>query len=766
MALSANSHGDVDISQAKILEHLLTNTTSTGLQCVDGIMLSVWNPLENVTNGQVALRGIIYLVSLIYLFVGVSVLADRFMASIEMITSKEKELHVRNEKGVSQVVVVRVWNETVANLTLMALGCSAPEILLSSIEIIGKKFEAGELGPGSTVGSAVFNLFVIIGVCNYSIPEGQVRRVKRVSVFIVTAAWSIFAYLWLYIILSVSSYGVIEVWEAVITFLFFPITVISAYIADRNFVIYDYFSKRYRMGRNGVIVEMTTDEAEVAEFDRRSIDRHLKKFAEENENEEVREFENHRRAFIVLIKNLRRKYPTLNSNQLELMATKELLDRGTKSRAFYRILASKKLTGRGVDKAKLDFTQLFSDFNPIPVSPRLANDRHFTKVYFSPGHYTVMENVGQFCITVVREEGDLSQAIQVDYSSEDGEAIEGKDYEPIQGTITFEAGETSKSINVTIINDDIYEEDQHFYIRLFNPRLKDYYEYDGEKGDISEDAYTTKSTVYNKPAPSYSVIEIEDSPPRYSVTAREILNALKANKQLRRPSVFLNEAFDNGSEFSDDVFFDAISHVEDEQYTVEEVVEDLDTIVLENQSRGSYPISTIMTTPQTRKTSVASSTSSSESEPKNRSKFRVRNSVSFSSEIFAANNRSSVPAIQSSDSDDGDFECTCHMKNSRVQRKRNKQVTRQAFLRLVCPSLATVMILDDDHHGIFSLTERNVCLTETVGTYNMKIIRCGGSRGRVVLPYRTEEGTAHPKKDYQHCEGEVMFEDGETEYVP
>jgi solute carrier family 8 (sodium/calcium exchanger) len=47
---------------------------------------------------------------------------------------------------------VRVWNPTVANLTLMALGSSAPEILLSIIEIMGSGFEAGALGPGTIVG--------------------------------------------------------------------------------------------------------------------------------------------------------------------------------------------------------------------------------------------------------------------------------------------------------------------------------------------------------------------------------------------------------------------------------------------------------------------------------------------------------------------------------------------------------------------------------------------------------------------------------------
>lgn len=47
-----------------------------------------------------------------------------------------------------EVVEVRVWNDTVANLTLMALGTSAPEILLSVVEIVGHNFESGALGPG------------------------------------------------------------------------------------------------------------------------------------------------------------------------------------------------------------------------------------------------------------------------------------------------------------------------------------------------------------------------------------------------------------------------------------------------------------------------------------------------------------------------------------------------------------------------------------------------------------------------------------------
>lgn len=134
------------------------------------------------------------------------------MASIEKITAIEKEVSVRRPDGTRQKIVVRVWNETVANLTLMALGTSAPEILLSIIEIVGKNFNAGDLGPSTIVGSAAYNLFTIIALCILVIPKGEVRRIKHLRVFFVTATWSVFAYIWLYLILAVFSPGVVQIW--------------------------------------------------------------------------------------------------------------------------------------------------------------------------------------------------------------------------------------------------------------------------------------------------------------------------------------------------------------------------------------------------------------------------------------------------------------------------------------------------------------------------------------------------------------------------
>ena len=75
----------------------------------------------------------------------------------------------------------------------------------------GHEFKAGQLGPGTIVGSAAFNMFVIIGICVWTIPNGESRKIKHLRVFFITAFWSIFAYIWLYLILSVMSPGVVEV---------------------------------------------------------------------------------------------------------------------------------------------------------------------------------------------------------------------------------------------------------------------------------------------------------------------------------------------------------------------------------------------------------------------------------------------------------------------------------------------------------------------------------------------------------------------------
>jgi len=125
-----------------------------------------------------------------------------------------------------------VWNATIANLSLMALGSSAPEILLSVLETmqrLGKP--SGALGPSTIVGSAAFNLLFISAVCIPAVDEP--KKIFDMGVFLTTAVFSVFAYLWLYYCLIVSSPGQVTSVEGWLTLSFFFILLVLAFGADK-----------------------------------------------------------------------------------------------------------------------------------------------------------------------------------------------------------------------------------------------------------------------------------------------------------------------------------------------------------------------------------------------------------------------------------------------------------------------------------------------------------------------------------------------------
>ncbi|PIO53342.1 hypothetical protein TELCIR_25325, partial [Teladorsagia circumcincta] len=64
---------------------------------------------------------------------------------------------------------------------------------------------------------------------------------------------SIFAYIWMYVILAVTSPGEIEIWEGLLTFAFFPLTVFTAWIADIKIIQTRFLPRRYRRGSHGMI---------------------------------------------------------------------------------------------------------------------------------------------------------------------------------------------------------------------------------------------------------------------------------------------------------------------------------------------------------------------------------------------------------------------------------------------------------------------------------------------------------------------------------
>ena len=279
--------------------------------------------------------------------------------------------------------------------------------------------------------------------------------------------------------------------------------------------------------------------------------------------------------------------PTISLIDLETKAREEVMSKGPKSRAYYRAQATRKMAGKE-DAGKAFKKQLAAEADAAKAEEEAAaaaeakanekKDDGVCRIFFDPPHYTVMESAGTFEVTIVREGGDMNDTVQVDYKTEDGTASSEGDYIEAIGTLTFGPGETSKHVTLEVLDDDVFEEDEHFYIRISNLRRKD----------------------------GRAFKEI-------NVTADDGSSSMQANTQLGTP----------------------------------------------------------------------------------------------------------------------------HM--------------------------ATIMILDDDHSGIFSFEDGEAEIVESVGVYEVKVQRISGARGKVAIPYSTEDGTAKEGVHYEAVEGELMYTNEETE---
>uniref|UniRef100_A0A4W4GLM2 Sodium/calcium exchanger membrane region domain-containing protein n=1 Tax=Electrophorus electricus TaxID=8005 RepID=A0A4W4GLM2_ELEEL len=117
---------------------------------------------EDVFTNQERMEGAValHIMSAMYMFYALALVCDDyFVPSLEKICER---LHL---------------SEDVAGATFMAAGSSAPELFTS---VIGVFVTKGDVGVGTIVGSAVFNILCIIGVCG--IFAGQVLNTP--SVFI------------------------------------------------------------------------------------------------------------------------------------------------------------------------------------------------------------------------------------------------------------------------------------------------------------------------------------------------------------------------------------------------------------------------------------------------------------------------------------------------------------------------------------------------------------------------------------------------------
>eukprot|EP00286_Rhodomonas_abbreviata_P028535 CAMPEP_0181299782 /NCGR_PEP_ID=MMETSP1101-20121128/6535_1 /TAXON_ID=46948 /ORGANISM="Rhodomonas abbreviata, Strain Caron Lab Isolate" /LENGTH=878 /DNA_ID=CAMNT_0023404965 /DNA_START=315 /DNA_END=2948 /DNA_ORIENTATION=+ len=411
--------------------------------CKDGsgsLMLPVF-PHEDTWNKN--FRAFLYIVGLLWCFVGVSVLSDVFMAGIEAITnSTYRRKTPRNDQSGNQMrdkdgnlewdyEDTLIWNPAVANLTLMALGSSTPEILLSIIEIAGANFISGDLGPGTVVGSAAFNLYVITAMCMVALPPGEGRQIDNLTTFSITGFHSLFAYLWLAISLLVISPDVVEIWEAVVTLGCMPWLTFWVWCADNNWFRKD---DKVHPEDEQQAVKTTEGAGEIGNGNGTE--------AAGGREDGAPDEEGSRRL------SVRRQLSSRDQNRSFLK---------NRHAALSSFVGGKKAVAEEDDE------------EAVRAARRAAEEEKDQPVFqFEAGHYAFLETVGQALVKVVRA-GKMDVSASVQLTTVEGTAKAGDAFEAKTEVLEFAANEREKGVFITIIHDKIWNDDLKFSLLLSLP---------------------------------------------------------------------------------------------------------------------------------------------------------------------------------------------------------------------------------------------------------------------------------------------------------
>jgi solute carrier family 8 (sodium/calcium exchanger) len=81
-----------------------------------------------------------------------------------------------------------------------------------------------------------------------------------------------------------------------------------------------------------------------------------------------------------------------------------------------------------------------------------------------------MEAQGAVRIDVIRV-GGLEGDVSVRFRTQEGTASPGKDYDAVEGVLEFRAGERAHFIDVTLIDDDVWEAEKTFKALYTCPHL-------------------------------------------------------------------------------------------------------------------------------------------------------------------------------------------------------------------------------------------------------------------------------------------------------
>jgi len=227
------------VAGAALMRDWTRGTAGVGMDGVGRRLLSSSETCKPTKDWELPGGIFAYLIGVIYLFIGIAIVCDDFfVASLECICTA---------LGLS---------DDVAGATFMAAGSSAPELASSAMSLINSGTDSA-LGVGTIVGSAVFNILVIIGTT--VIFAGQTLKLDwkplaRDCTFYAAAICGV---------VGTFNGGKVHWWEGLIYVLLY-----SAYIAFmwKNQYFMDLLDKRFGDYLGRTVKEEKMEEGEATEM--------------------------------------------------------------------------------------------------------------------------------------------------------------------------------------------------------------------------------------------------------------------------------------------------------------------------------------------------------------------------------------------------------------------------------------------------------------------------------------------------------------------
>ncbi|CAF1558040.1 unnamed protein product [Didymodactylos carnosus] len=249
------------------------------------------------------------------------------------------------------------------------------------------------------------------------------------SVFMITSFFGFFAYIWLFLVVSVISPDVIDLWEAIITLLMFPLVVLLAFAAEKGF-----FLKRQP--------DMEEEEEKMLES---SLDN--------------MKFEDYKSDLLSFLKEIGQTSTLTLKDKAELFAAK-LSEKAPRSRSQYFMQGTRMFTGgkslfmKPADKilelskgmntrsSLADIQNAdYTDVRQLAASIRTQDAQGHSIIEFSSTSYAVLESQ-QYVELIINRHGLTNIASRFRLDTIDGTATEGEDYIKLAEEFEMQPGET------------------------------------------------------------------------------------------------------------------------------------------------------------------------------------------------------------------------------------------------------------------------------------------------------------------------------------